>query len=182
MKNPFRVGTKIYLRPLEREDAALFVTWLNDAEVTDTLNLFRPIDLASEEEFIATIPKSEHDFVFGIAVKATDQLIGTTGLHDVDWKNRHANFGINIGAKHEWGKGYGTEATALTVRYAFETLNLHRVRLLVFETNERAIRTYEKVGFRREGVLREDRFHAGRYWNTITMAMLRTEWTARLPL
>ena len=176
MKNPFRIGSSIYLRTLEREDAPLFVTWLNDPEVTRTLNLYRPVDLVSEEEFIATIPKSDHDFVFGVAVKASDQLIGTTGLHDIDWKNRHGNFGINIGAKQEWGKGYGSEATALTLQYAFETLNLHRVRLLVFETNARAIRTYEKVGFQREGLLREDRFHEGRYWNTITMAMLQEEW------
>jgi len=176
MKNPFRVGSTIYLRALEREDAPLFVTWLNDPEVTQTLNVYRPVDLTSEEEFIATIPKSEHDFVFGVAIRATDRLIGTTGLHDIDWKNRHAAFGINIGAKPEWGKGYGTEAAALTVQYAFETLNLHRVRLLVFESNARAIRTYEKVGFRREGVLREDHFHQGRYWNTITMAILQHEW------
>jgi len=176
MKNPFRVGNSIYLRPLEREDAPLFVVWLNDPEVTDTLNVFRPIDLASEEEFIATIPKSEHDFVFGVALTDTDQLIGTTGLHDIDWKNRHAAFGINIGAKQEWNKGYGTEATRLTMTYAFETLNLHRVRLLVFEGNARAIRTYEKVGFQHEGTLREDRFHRGRYWNTLTMALLRDEW------
>ncbi|HVN87809.1 MAG TPA: GNAT family protein [Candidatus Binatia bacterium] len=176
MKNPFRIGSAIYLRPLEREDAPLFVTWLNDPEVTRTLNVYRPVDLPSEEEFIATIPKSDTDFVFGVALIATDHLIGTTGLHDVDWKNRHASFGINVGAKHEWGKGYGTDATVLTLQYAFETLNLHRVRLLVYEHNARAIRLYENVGFQREGLLREDRYHEGRYWNTITMAMLRDEW------
>lgn len=178
MKNPFRIGRTIYLRPLEREDAPLFVVWLNDPEVTRTLSMHRPVDLATEEEFIATIPKSEHDFVLGVALQATNELIGTVGIHDIDWKNRHGTFGINVGAKHEWNKGYGTEATGLMVAYAFDTLNLHRVRLLVFASNARAIRMYEKVGFRREGILRQDRFHAGRYWDTIAMAILRDEWDA----
>ena len=63
--------------------------------------------------------------------------------------------------------------------YAFETLNLNRVWLHVYEYNERGIRAYEKVGFKREGVLRQDRYHAGRYWDTITMAILREEWETR---
>jgi [ribosomal protein S5]-alanine N-acetyltransferase len=176
MKNPFRIGTKIYLRPLEREDAPLLIPWLNDQEVTQMLAIHRPINLQSEEEFIAKVYQSEHDLVLGIAVRQNDSLIGVSGLHQIDFKNRHANFGISIGEKGEWGKGYGTEATFLMVQYAFDTLNLNRVRLLVFESNTRGIRAYEKVGFKQEGVLRQDRFHDGRYWDTITMAILQQDW------
>jgi RimJ/RimL family protein N-acetyltransferase len=90
-------------------------------------------------------------------------------------KNRSACFGITIGAKDEWGKGYGTETTVLMVRYAFETLNLNRVWLHVFEYNQRGLRTYDKIGFKREGVLRQDHYQNGRYWDTITI-ILRQEW------
>jgi len=178
MINPFRIGTKVYLRPLDREDAPLLQTWINDPEITRTLAFYRPVNRTFEEEFIATVNQSEHDVVLGIAITQTDALIGATGLHQIDYKNRHANFGINIGEKTQWGNGYGTEATYLMVQYGFETLNLNRVRLLVFENNPRARRAYEKVGFKQEGVLRQDRFHEGRYWDTITMAMLREEWDA----
>ena len=178
MKNPFRVGAKVYLRPLERADAPRVVTWLNDPEITRTLSLYRPFNLQGEEEFIAKVSKSEHDVVLCIVVKESDAFIGVTGLHEIDFKNRHANFGISIGETSEWSKGYGTEATTLMVRYAFETLNLNRVRLLVFENNPRARRAYEKVGFRQEGVLRQEHFHDGRYWDTVTMAILRDEWAA----
>jgi RimJ/RimL family protein N-acetyltransferase len=180
MKNPFLIGTKVYLRPLEREDAPLFVPWVNDTEVTRTLEaIYRPINLQTEVDFIEKIYKSEHDVVLGIAVRATDALIGVVGLHQINFKNRGAVFGIFIGEKDEWGKGYGTEATALTAGYAFATLNLNRVVLRVYEDNERGIRAYEKVGFRREGVLRQDTYREGRYWDTFVMGILREEWMAR---
>jgi RimJ/RimL family protein N-acetyltransferase len=178
MTNPFRVGTKIYLRPVERSDAARIVAWLNDPDVTRTLSVYRPMNLQNEEEFIARMSGSEHDVVLGIVVKESNAFVGVTGLHEIDFKNRHANFGINIGEKSAWSNGYGTEATSLMVQYAFETLNLNRIRLLVFKNNPRARRTYEKVGFRQEGVLRQERFSEGRYWDTITMALLRDEWGA----
>jgi len=176
--NPYLIGAKVYLRPLEREDARHFVTWINDPDVRRMLLIYRPMNLQAEEEFITKSVQSEHDLVLGIAIKATDQLIGATGLHRIDCKDRQASFGISIGEKGEWGKGYGTEATRLIVQHAFQTLNLNRVWLHVFEYNERGIRTYERVGFKREGVLRQDRYHDGRYWDSVVMGILREEWQA----
>jgi len=176
MKTAFLNGDKVYLRPLEREDAPLLVRWMNDPEVTRTLNIYRPVNLRIEEDFIDKMLQSEHDLALGIVVRDTDHLIGATGLHRMDFKNSHSSFGISIGAKAEWGKGYGSEATRLLVGYAFDTLNLNRVWLYVFEHNERGIRTYEKVGFKKEGTLRQDRYQEGRYYDTIVMGMLREEW------
>jgi RimJ/RimL family protein N-acetyltransferase len=86
-----------------------------------------------------------------------------------------------LGEPEEWGKGYGSEATRLVLRYAFETLNLNRVWLHVYEYNERGLRAYEKAGFRREGRLRQEMFRDGRYWDTIVMGILRDEWLAARP-
>jgi len=107
---------------------------------------------------------------------SSSRLIGTTGLHRIDFKNRHAGFGIAIGDKQAWGKGYGTEATFLVARYGFETLNLNRIWLHVYDFNPAGMRCYEKVGYAREGVLRQDHFSEGRYADTIVMAILRQEW------
>jgi RimJ/RimL family protein N-acetyltransferase len=179
MQNPFLIGTKIYLRPLEREDAKQCVSWFNHPEITRTLLTYRPINLRAEEEFLDKALQSEHDLVLGIVVQGTDRLIGGTGLHQMDFKNRQAGFGITIGEKVEWGKGYGTEATDLMVQHAFETLNLNRVWLRVYEYNPRGIRVYEKVGFQKEGVLRQESYREGCYWDTIVMAILRQDWDAR---
>jgi diamine N-acetyltransferase len=105
-----------------------------------------------------------------------DLHIGTTGLHAIDWRRRMACFGIEIGRKEEWGKGHGTEATELMVRYAFHTLNLNRVWLHVYEFNERGIRAYERVGFKHEATLRQDCYRDGRFWDVHHMGILRAEW------
>ncbi len=178
MHCPFLIGSSIYLRPLEPADARTIVPWLNDPEVTRHLRRFQPMTLAAEEEFLRRVSESPTDLVLGIALRADDRLVGVTGLTGVDPRNRHAQFGIFIGDKSEWGKGHGTEATRLMVRHAFDTLNLHRVWLYVYEYNERGLRLYEKTGFRTEGRLRQDTFRDGRYWDTLVMAVLREEWEA----
>jgi ribosomal-protein-alanine N-acetyltransferase len=109
-------------------------------------------------------------------VKDGDRLIGAVGLQAIDFRSRHANFGMAIGVAAEWGKGYGTEATRLMVQYAFATLNLQRVWLHVVEYNERGVRCYERAGFQKEGLLRQEHFREGRYWNTHLMAILRGDW------
>jgi RimJ/RimL family protein N-acetyltransferase len=175
MINPFLVGDKVYLRPLDRGDAPAFVTWLNDPELSRFLLARLPMTLRAEEEFIDSLGKGER-ITLGIALRDGDRLIGGAGLHDLDERCRRATFGILIGPPEERGKGYGTEVTRLMVGYAFETLNLNRVTLQVYEYNPRGMRTYEKVGFRREGVLRQDTYRDGRYWDTIVMGILREEW------
>jgi RimJ/RimL family protein N-acetyltransferase len=174
--NPFLIGTNLYLRPLERADAPLAVAWLNDPEVSRTLRGRPPLTLRAEEEFIDRVNQSEHDLTLVIVLRDGDRPIGMTGLHAIDYRNRHASFGITIGDKNAWGKGHGTEVTRLMVRHAFWTLNLNRVWLEVFEYNPGGQRVYEKVGFRREGVLRQAVYRDGRYWDTIVMAVLRQEW------
>ena len=170
-------GNQVYLRPLVQEDAGHFVPWVNDPEVTRTLAIgSRVMDLNAEEEFIEKTNASPHDVLFGIVEKASDTLIGSTGLDHIDFRNRRANFGIMIGAKSMWGKGYGTETTALMVRYAFQEMKLNRVQLHVYEYNPRGIRAYEKVGFQQEGILQQEHFYDGRYWDTIVMAIVREEW------
>jgi UDP-4-amino-4,6-dideoxy-N-acetyl-beta-L-altrosamine N-acetyltransferase len=175
MRNPFLVGPTIYLRPLEVEDASVLQPWFNDPDVTRLLRRSRPITLAEEVEFLQRLRSSETELALGITVRETDQLIGTLGLRGIDARNRHAEFGISIGEKQFWGKGYGTEATGLVMRYAFQSLNLNRLWLHVYEYNPRAIHVYEKLGFRAEGRLRQDTFREGRYWDTIVMGALREE-------
>ena len=137
------------------------------------------MDVRAEEVFIEKMNASTHEVLFGIVVRETDRLIGSTGLSQIDLRNQNASFGMMIGEKSAWGKGYGTEATRLVVRYAFEELHLNRVQLHVYAYNLRGIRVYEKVGFRREGVLRQAHVYDNRFWDTVVMAMLCEEWENR---
>jgi RimJ/RimL family protein N-acetyltransferase len=179
VQNPYLIGRTIYLRPLEPEDAPPIVTWFNDPEVTRTLRRYQPMTLAQEKAWLEQIGRSETDVALAIVVRETDQFIGVTGLHNLSVRHRHVMFGISIGVKAMWGKGYGTEAAELLVRHAFQTLNLNRVQLEVYELNKPAIRCYEKAGFQIEGRLRQTYFAEGRYWDTLVMGILRSEWRSQ---
>lgn len=103
---------------------------------------------------------------------------GTVGLHSHRDIYRSWEFRIFISSPGCLGRGIGTEAATLAVDWAFKRLNAHRVWLGVNSENAGAVKCYEKVGFKREGVLREDIFCMGRYMDVIRMAVLENEWTS----
>jgi RimJ/RimL family protein N-acetyltransferase len=114
--------------------------------------------------------------VFFIRTLDEDRIIGDIGLEPVKNSHGDAFVGIGIGERACWGKGYGSDAMRVILRYAFTELNLHRVTLDVFEYNPRAIRSYEKVGFKHEGRARGVLHRDGRRWDLIFMGILREEW------
>ena len=176
MQNPHITGHSIYLRPIEMDDRDRYVTWLNDAEVRAGVGRVHPINKLGQEDFLKSTHKDPNLVLFAIVERSTDQHIGGVGLHDIDSVHRSCSFGILIGNKEKWGKGYATEATRMVVNYAFSMLNLNRVQLRVFSFNTRAIALYERIGFVREGVCRQSHYHAGAYHDEIIMSVLREEW------
>lgn len=115
---------------------------------------------------------------FAIRTLNDDRLIGLIGLYTVFQPQREAFMGIQIGEREYWGKGYGTDALRVLLRYAFDELNLARVSLSVLEGNERAMRSYEKCGFKYEGRERQTWAYEGRRWDEVYMGLLREEWQA----
>ncbi|GAB4417789.1 MAG: GNAT family protein [Anaerolineales bacterium] len=132
---------------------------------------------ASKEWIKKELEKNGKDsFFFAIHALEDDRLLGHVGLDITTWNNRDAFAGIGIGEREFWGKGYGTEAMQLLLRYAFIELNLNRVTLNVFEYNQRAVRAYKKAGFRIEGRQRQAMIREGRRWDVLYMGILRNEW------
>lgn len=178
------LGERVRLRRIERSDLPRFIEWLNDPDVRESLANVYPFSLAQEELwFEGTLKLEPAAQPFAIEARGRSRKvewthIGGTGFHGVDWRNRSAEVGIFIGREGLWNSGYGTDALRALVRWGFLELNLNRIWLRVYEDNARAIRSYEKVGFRLEGRLRQDRFHAGRYFDTLIMGLLQGELTA----
>jgi diamine N-acetyltransferase len=171
-------GDRIRLRGIERTDIPIFVRWFNDPEVRQGLLLFAPMSQAEEERWFEARLTRGDDYLFGIEAPVEEghwQLIGNVDLHQVDWRARACVFGIAIGEKSSWGQGYGTDATRTILRFAFSELNLHRVELEVMAFNARALRVYQKVGFKHEGTRRDRIFHEGRYHDAHIMSLLREE-------
>lgn len=172
-------GERVRLRAIERGDLASFVAWLNDPEVIAGLEIYRPLGMTEEERWFEEQLKGPADELpLAIEVKEEEswKLVGNLRLFRIDWRIRQAEVGIFIGDKGYWNKGYGTEAMRLILNHAFNTLNLNRIYLRVYENNERAYRAYEKVGFRLEGRERQAIFQNGRYLDVLRMSILREEW------
>lgn len=170
-------GDRVRLRAPMREDIPTFVKWFNDPEVTEFLLRSPPMGMDEEERWFDSLV-SQEGRVFSVETRQ-GKLIGNLGIIHIDWAQRKADIGAVLGEKEYWSKGYGTEAITLLLGYMFEELNLNRIWLYCDESNVRAQRCYEKCGFRREGVFRQNRFKAGRYIDDVVMSILRGEWDAR---
>ncbi len=174
-------GQHIRLRGVERSDLACFQVWLNDPEVTEGLSTYLPLSMADEEQWLERtlrVEPEEKPLAIDLKEDGSWRLIGNSGFFNLEWTNRSAEFGLFIGDKSCWNKGYGTETVRLLLKHGFETLNLHRIYLRVYSTNPRARRSYEKVGFILEGTLREAVYRHGRYADVHIMSVLRSEWSA----
>jgi RimJ/RimL family protein N-acetyltransferase len=175
-------GEKCYLSPLSPADAGSFTIWMNDLEITLPLGdeAYLPYSEARmQSEIEDAIRRQDH--VFSIVECATDRLIGRCLLFGINPVDRNAMLGIFIGEKDCWNKGFGTEACRLLLDYAFNLLNLHSVMLGVFAFNQRAVRSYEKVGFRQIGRRREARIIAGKAHDAILMDILEDEFRQQWP-
>lgn len=169
-------GTKVRLRPLERKHLSKCVEWLNDVEVTETLSISEPLGMEGEQRWYETHLKDTTSKIYAIETLEGEH-IGNVGLESICLHDRKAELGIFIGKKNFWGKGYGTEAVQLALKLAFEGLNLNKVYLRTFVTNVRAQRCYEKAGFVKEGLLRQDMFKNGKYLDCLVYSVLSEEYT-----
>ena len=174
-------GERIRFRAVEREDIPRYVEWFNDPEVTAGLSNYLPMSLADEARWFENLgnrPVAERGFAIEVKTDGGWKHVGSVGFEHIEWTNRAAEFGIVIGDKAYWNEGYGTEATRLMLKHGFETLNLNRIFLRVYETNPRAMRAYEKAGFVKEGIMRDAVYRNGCYINALLMSVLRSEWNS----
>lgn len=169
-------GELVRLRAITTADLPMLVEWRNDPEIKALLGGWSfPVSLEAEQEWFAKARQEQSTQRLAIEVLEDSRYVGNIGLYDINWKDRKAEYGILIGDKSAWGRGYGLDASNALLCYAFRELNLHRISLRVLAQHRRAIRLYEKIGFREEGRLREDTFRGGVYQDSLLMGILASE-------
>ena len=174
-------GEKVVLRPVKRTDIDYFLKWFNDPEVIQYLSMYLPMTEMAEEKWIEELAASgtagtDVHFVVEAIDGDGSAAIGSIGLNRISIKDHTALFGIAIGEKDYWSRGYGTEATRLILDYGFRQLNLHRIWSGAIAFNERSIRLHKTVGFQEEGRLRESIFKNGEFHDMVMFGLLREEW------
>lgn len=176
LSRAFLLSELIELRGLRRADIDVYRSWLENAEATHFMESgWRPVPDSEMEAIYKASVESGDTVVFVIADRSSDLPVGVCGLYAINWICRRAEFRILIGDTGSHGRGFGTEAARLVLKYAFDKLNLETVYLGVNSENQRAIRSYEKAGFIREGVRRQIIFRNGRYYDALMMSVLRNE-------
>jgi len=180
-ERPLLRGEKVWLRPLEARDMPAYVAGINDTEVGGFAGYRWPITIADATGWLERERDKPHGtggFFFAVCELGDDRFIGTTWFKEINRLDGNAELAIYMDRDHI-GSGWGTDAQRALLAFGFGTLGLERVWLTVNGDNARAIRSYEKVGFQREGILRRSFRVNGTLTDTVLMAILRDEWEAR---
>lgn len=177
------VGEKIRLTAFEPRDLPVLTGWYQDAEF---MRLFdadaaHPKTERQVAEYVEGLLKSTTAYVFSIRPLGSDEMVGFMEIDGIVWSQGIGWLAVGIGDPALRGQGIGSEAMRLLLDFAFNELNLRRVQLTVFSYNDAAIRLYEKLGFRREGVFREFLMRDGQVYDLLLYALLRREWAGGLP-
>ena len=178
--NPLFTGNLVRIAAPTPDDFSIMQKWTENDEYQRLADgdPARPQSVEQIESFEKDVFTSKDTYFFRIRTLEDDRLIGSMGLFNFRWKDQSAEYGIVIGDSEYWGKGYGSDATQLMLRYCFHELNLHRVSLQVLGYNTRAVKAYEKCGFVKEGVQRQAIKRDGQRWDVLNYAILYDEWVA----
>ncbi len=165
----------IYLKKMKYSDTENIVKWRNCDAVRKNFIYQELFTKESHEHWIHTMVETGKVVQFIIYLQENDMPVGSVYIRDIDRTHRKAEYGIFIGEEAARGKGIGTAAARLMIRYCFEQEGLHKVSLRVLAENARAIRSYEKAGFVKEAYLQDDVYIDGRYHDIVLMAILNAK-------
>ena len=170
-------GERVELRRHSRANYPLYAEWYGDPEIWRLTSwAASPLGRSAVERLFEDRELSITDDSFAIHLKGEDAPIGVISLMNLSEANESADLSVIVGHPEDRHHGYGAEAIGLLLDYAFGTLGLNRVGLSVFEFNEEAISTYEKLGFREEGRLRRALRRGDAFYDAILMSILGEEW------
>jgi RimJ/RimL family protein N-acetyltransferase len=172
------VGRKVTLRAIERADLEILARFHNDPEVASSIEFAWPLSMASQERFFERVDRDERSKRLVVEARG-EGVIGYTGLWGIDWINRRATNGIIIGRRDLQRRGYAKDTLMTIARVAFDELGLHRLDAEVFAFNEASLRLYVGVGWREEGRRREHIYRQGRFWDSVLVGILATEYRER---
>ncbi len=175
MKAQILETERLILKPLAFEHLSHdYVEWLNDYDVYKYLETGGNYTLDMLEDYLRDVEKKDIYF-WAIHMKENNLHIGNIKIDPVNLKHGFAEYGIMMGRKAEWGKGYAKEATLKIIDYCFKNIGLRKITLGVIANNKTAFYLYQKIGFEIEGVYKNHCIIEGEYCDGIRMAIFNPE-------
>lgn len=170
-------GDPVILRPLRMEDADCIGRWRNAEELRQVLSIDYPVSLISIEEWLRRVTeRKENPTDISLAICFGEKFVGTTGIHDISLRHRHATFGIYLGEEDYRKKGVGSVVYTLLLKYAFNELDLRAVEANVYGDNEPSKKLHERMGFELAGCKPEWEFRNGKYQDFLTYCIPKKQW------
>ncbi len=168
---PILFSERLILRPLSLDHCTEeYVNWMNDSIVTLYLESGGGYTIEMLKEYIlSTISKKI--YFWAIHLKDSEKHIGNIKIDPINIRHSYGEYGILMGDRGEWGKGYAKEASISVINYCFEHLSLRKINLGVVENNFSAVNLYKKIGFIQEGLFIKHGFYNGSYNNVVRMAI-----------
>ncbi len=175
---PFIEGERISLVAQVSKFIPLIVRWNNDPEVRHYARWALPTTPEQVKKWFEPAPdRTARNVVFFTIYHNIDKRpIGSIGFFDINWLNRNAEITATIGESGYWGKGLVGEAAKLIIKYGFTELNLHKIKAGVFNPNNRSLRAAEKLGFKKEAVLKDELYADGEYVDMHRFALFKRDW------
>jgi RimJ/RimL family protein N-acetyltransferase len=171
-------GERVQLRRHDPKNYRLYAEWYGDSEIWHLTSWAKmPLGRSAVKRLFEERELSTTDDSFAIHLTGEKEPVGVISLMNISEANLSADLSVIVGAPDDRSQGYGAEAIEMIVRYAFEDLGLNRVGLSVFEFNDSAISTYERLGFEHEGRLRRAIKRADGFHDALLMSVLRDEWS-----
>lgn len=178
---PVLMGRRVVLREPREDDAAALFEYASDPDVTRFLAFKPPASPDDTAYFIAKCREhrlSDREYVYVIADVATDRAMGVIGLRHIDQPMRTAQIGTWLGRRF-WGTGANAEAKRLLLDFSFGLLALHRIEARIAVDNHRSRAAFERLGAKREGVLRESFYKNGVYFDQALFVIFEQDWRRR---
>jgi RimJ/RimL family protein N-acetyltransferase len=177
MKTVPLIGERIILRPFTKKDLTYIKRWSNDAELRKLIGEIAPMSQAQAEKWYKELRSDRNRLWYTIVLKKNDRVVGEAGLLRMFKPWRNTDMTIIIGEKDQREKGYGTEAGHLLLTHAFHNLGFHRISIGVVDFNKKAIQFWKNLGFKKEGIHREEYYCDNKYSDFIMMSILENEYT-----
>ena len=172
-------GKKVYLTSIEKDDLEQLRNWRNREDYRKYFREYREISRDMQMAWYESkVLKDNSTIMFAIRSNETDSLLGCCGLCYINWVNRHADLSLYIGYENSYidDMGYAEEACKLLFDYGFKELALNKIWTEIYEFDEKKLSLYDKLGFERDGFLREQYYHDGKWWGSYMLSLLEREW------
>ena len=175
-------GEKIKLARVERKDLKQLMNWRNNPELRKHFREYRELNMSEQKKWYEEkVLRDPSTMMFSIRRLKDNKLIGCCGLAYISWAYRHADMSLYIGWKDAYidTKGYAEESCRLLLDYGFKELCLNKVWTEIYIFDKKKKKLYDKFGFHVDGILRENYFYNGKFWNSYILSILSSEWQTR---